>query len=59
MKKTGTFKARENQATQLSKPVALPDNFKPAWDLWFDAQGVSNDFMQTGNQPIPQVRNSF
>jgi len=30
-----------------------------AWDSWFDAQGVSEDFMQTRNQPMPQVRNEF
>jgi len=30
-----------------------------AWDSWFDAQGVSEDFMQTRNQPMPQVRDSF
>jgi len=35
-KKTDAFKAGENQAAQLSKPVALPDELKPAWDLWFD-----------------------
>jgi len=58
-KKTDAFKAGENQAAQLSKPVALPDELKPAWDLWFDTQGVSDDFMQTRNQPIPQVRNNF
>jgi len=30
-----------------------------AWDSWFDAQGVSEDFMQTRNQPMPQVRDGF
>jgi len=30
-----------------------------AWDSWFDAQGVSDDFMQTRNQPMPQVRGGF
>jgi len=30
-----------------------------AWDSWFDAQGVSDDFMQTRNQPMPQVREGF
>jgi len=59
MKKTDAFKSNENQAVQLSKLVALPDEIKPAWDSWFDGQGVSDDFMQTRNQPIPQVRNSF
>jgi len=30
-----------------------------AWDSWFDAQGVSEDFMQTRNQPMPQIRETF
>jgi len=30
-----------------------------AWDSWFDAQGVSDDFLQTRNQPMPQVREGF
>jgi len=30
-----------------------------AWDSWFDEQGVSDDFMQTRNQPMPQVREGF
>jgi len=30
-----------------------------AWDSWFDAQGVSEDFMQTRNQPMPQSRETF
>jgi len=30
-----------------------------AWDSWFDAQGVSEDFMQTRNQPMPQTRETF
>jgi len=30
-----------------------------AWDSWFDSPGVSEDFMQMRNQPIPQVRNGF
>jgi len=32
-----------------------------AWDPWFDAQGVSDDFMQTRNQPMSQsqVRDGF
>jgi len=30
-----------------------------AWDSWFDAQGVSDDFMQARNQPIAQVRGGF
>jgi len=29
------------------------------WDSWFDAQGVSDDFMQVRNQPISQVREGF
>jgi len=59
MKQADTFKSNENQVAQLSKPVALPDEIKTAWDSWFDASGVSDDFMQTRNQPIPQVRYSF
>jgi len=27
-----------------------------SWDIWFDNQGVSEDFMQTRNQPMPQSR---
>jgi len=30
-----------------------------AWDSWFDAPGVSEDFMQTRNQPMPQTRDTF
>jgi len=30
-----------------------------AWDTWFDGQGVSEDFMQTRNQPEPQIRDDF
>jgi len=30
-----------------------------AWDSWFDAQGVSDDFMPTRDQPMPQVRSNF
>jgi len=30
-----------------------------AWDLWFDAPGVSEDFMQARDQPAPQVRESL
>jgi len=30
-----------------------------AWDGWFDAPGVSDDFMQTRNQPLPQTRDGF
>jgi len=30
-----------------------------AWDSWFDAQGGSDDFMATRNQPLPQVRDGF
>jgi len=59
MNQTDTFKSNENQAAQLSKPVALPDAIKTAWDSWFDAPDVSDDFMQTRNQLIQQIRNSF
>jgi len=30
-----------------------------AWDSWFDAPGVSNDFMSTRNQPMAQSRDGF
>jgi len=30
-----------------------------AWDSWFDAPGVSEDFMPTRNQPMPQIRDGF
>jgi len=30
-----------------------------AWDTWFGAQGVSEDFMQMRNQPMPQTRETF
>jgi len=30
-----------------------------AWDSWFDAPGVGDDFMRERNQPMPQVRESF
>jgi len=30
-----------------------------AWDSWFDAQGVSDDFMQERGQPTAQVRDGF
>jgi len=59
MNQADTLKSNENQAAQLPKSVAWPDEFKPAWDLWFDMQGVSDDFMRTRNQPIQQIRNSF
>jgi len=43
---------------QLSSLAGLSDEIKSAWDSWFDAKGVSGDFMKNRNQPIPQVRNS-
>ncbi|MDO4683531.1 MAG: type II toxin-antitoxin system VapB family antitoxin [Lautropia sp.] len=30
-----------------------------AWDAWFDAEGVSDDFMNERDQPEHQVRESF
>jgi len=30
-----------------------------AWDSWFDAPGVSDDFMQARHQPMPQARDGF
>jgi len=30
-----------------------------AWDSWFDAPGVSEDFMPTRQQPMPQIRDGF
>ena len=30
-----------------------------AWESWFDAEGVSGDFMATRNQPEPQEREGF
>jgi len=59
MNQADSFKHNDNQATQLSKLVALPDDIRTAWESWFDAQGVRNDFMNTRNQPIPQIRDSF
>jgi len=37
----------------------MPRKINATWDSWFDEQGVSDDFMQARNQPIPQVRDSF
>jgi len=56
MEQTNAFKTNQNQAVQLSNPVELSDGIKSAWDSWFDAKGVSDDFMETRNQPIPQMR---
>jgi len=39
--------------TRLIVPAGM------AWDPWFGAQGVSDDFMQTRNQPMSQVRDGF
>jgi len=58
MEQTNAFKTNENQMVQLSKSIALSDEIKLTWDSWFDAQDISDDFMQTRNQPIPQVRDS-
>jgi len=30
-----------------------------AWDEWFDAEGVSDDFMESRSQPETQERESF
>ena len=30
-----------------------------SWDLWFDEQDVTEDFMQKRNQPEAQERESF
>jgi len=67
MERASVFKSNKSQAVRLPKPVALPDSVKKvdiiplgtAWDSWFDAPGVSDDFMQTRNQPMPQVRDGF
>jgi len=75
MEQASVFKSNKNQAVRLPEPVALPDSEKVdiiasgaeclitlagrAWDAWFDAQGVSADFMQTRNQPMVQGRDGF
>lgn len=30
-----------------------------SWDVWFDGQGVSDDFMESRNQPADQQREVF
>jgi len=30
-----------------------------AWESWFDGQGVSDDFMQSREQPKAQLRDGF
>ncbi len=30
-----------------------------SWDEWFDAEGVSDDFMEARDQPETQARESF
>jgi antitoxin VapB len=30
-----------------------------SWDSWFDGEGVSDDFMNERDQPMPQERDQF
>jgi len=30
-----------------------------SWDVWFDSQGVSADFMESREQPVDQHREDF
>lgn len=30
-----------------------------SWEVWFDGQGVSDDFMQSRDQPSDQLREDF
>jgi len=75
MEQDNVFKSNKNHAIRLFKPALYDSvkkvDFIPldaarliapagtAWNSWFDAPDLSNDFMQTRNQPIPQVRNNF
>jgi len=52
MEQASVFKSNQSQAVRLPKPVALPD-------CWFDGQGVSDDFMQSREQPKAQIRDGF
>jgi len=40
-----------------SKRIITPAN--QSWDDWFDAPGVSNDFMTERNQPEDQIRETL
>lgn len=42
---------------QGNKRIISPSG--TAWDAWFEGEGVSDDFMETRNQPAPQTRESF
>jgi antitoxin VapB len=30
-----------------------------SWDVWFDGEGVSDDFMTERNQPPPQIQDTL
>ena len=42
---------------QGNKRIISPSG--TAWDAWFEGEGVSDDFMETRDQPRPQDRESF
>jgi len=69
-KSNKTQAVRLPKAVELPESISLVDIvavgntriITPAgdsWDVWFDGQGVSDDFMESREQPADQQREAF